>query len=249
MNAIAFDRVADIYDATRALPEEVMDAVMTSMRTALDGCPQIIDAGVGTGRFAKPLQDLGFEVVGIDIARKMLAKAKEKGLENLVVADAHHIPFRDGAFDAAVVIHVMHIVEDWRVVASEIGRVCRKKVISVLESAMGGTMRMSSEYTKLRAESGHPLERLEGAEKAIMVAKPPLEMVQVTEYSEEENTDEEIAYLEKHGSSRTWGLDEETHREIIERLRALYSHQVRPRRQTVSFAIWEPQQFRGQAGA
>lgn len=245
MGTIAFDRVADIYDATRALPPDAMTAVTKSLKSVLDKCARVVDIGVGTGRLAKPMQDMGLEVVGIDVAKKMLSKAREKGLRNLVIADAHHLPFRDGAFDAAVVVHVMHIVEDWRAVAAEIGRVSRRKVVSVLESTMGGTQRMSAEYTRLRAESGHPLRRLEGAEKAIRERVPPLETVNVAEYSEYEDTDEEIAYLENHGSSRTWGLDDETHRKIIERLRSLYAHQVRPRKQTVSIAIWEPRQFKG----
>ena len=38
----------------------------------------LLDVGVGTGRFATWLAERGFEVVGVDISREMLKKAKKK---------------------------------------------------------------------------------------------------------------------------------------------------------------------------
>lgn len=49
---------------------------------------KVLEIGVGTGRFAQPLQNAGFEIVGIDISRKMAAKAKEKDVEQLLLVDA-----------------------------------------------------------------------------------------------------------------------------------------------------------------
>src|SRR5580698_6860823 len=81
-----FGRVADIYDATRSLPEPEMALLLEAMRRQIRRGP-VIDVGVGTGRFALPLQGMGLEVVGIDISRGMMAKAREKGAENLLYAD------------------------------------------------------------------------------------------------------------------------------------------------------------------
>lgn len=42
-------------------------AELMALRRKLAGCRLILDVGVGTGRFAKPLSNLGFEIVVIDL--------------------------------------------------------------------------------------------------------------------------------------------------------------------------------------
>ncbi len=77
----------------------------------------VLEAGVGTGRFATWLARKGFDVVGIDLSKEMLKKAKEKkSLLNvdvrLVVADVHFLPFRAGLFDGCICINVMDHFSD-----------------------------------------------------------------------------------------------------------------------------------------
>jgi ubiquinone/menaquinone biosynthesis C-methylase UbiE len=77
----------------------------------------VLEAGIGTGRFATWLAKKGFEVVGIDISREMLKKAKErKEILNadigLALADAHFLPFRKGLFDNCICINVMDHFSD-----------------------------------------------------------------------------------------------------------------------------------------
>ena len=60
-----FDSIADIYDSTR---EPATDAEISAISDALKGCETVLDVGVGTGRFAKPLSELGFHVTGVDIS-------------------------------------------------------------------------------------------------------------------------------------------------------------------------------------
>ncbi|MDG6926484.1 MAG: class I SAM-dependent methyltransferase [Nitrososphaerota archaeon] len=124
-----YDQMADEYDATRdaATPEEV-DAI----RRSLEGSASVLDVGVGTGRFAGPLSSVGFEVTGADVSRRMLVKAREKGLTRLVLGDAYRLPFRDKAFDGAMIIHVLHVVADWRTVMREIGRVTKGNAVTIM---------------------------------------------------------------------------------------------------------------------
>lgn len=77
----------------------------------------LLEAGVGTGRFATWLAKKGFGVVGIDISREMLKKAKEKKeILNvdigLILADIHSLPFRKGVFDSCICINVLDHVYD-----------------------------------------------------------------------------------------------------------------------------------------
>lgn len=72
----------------------------------------VLEAGIGTGRFATWLAKKGFKVVGIDLSREMLKKAKgRKEVLNadieLILADAHSLPFRKGLFDNCICINVM----------------------------------------------------------------------------------------------------------------------------------------------
>ena len=80
-----FDGISEIYDSTRRATEAELRAVSSE----LGECCTILDVGVGTGRFSKPLSDLGFEMVGIDLLRKMLLKARQKGVRNLSYWQTH----------------------------------------------------------------------------------------------------------------------------------------------------------------
>ncbi len=72
----------------------------------------LLEAGVGTGRFATWLTKKGFRVVGLDISREMLKKTKEKNRVlncdvELIVADVHFLPFRKNIFDNCICVNVM----------------------------------------------------------------------------------------------------------------------------------------------
>ena len=84
-----FDRIAGVYDETREpLGEDALDKA--ALILAEDGCRRILEVGIGTGRIARPLMQRGFEIVGVDLSRGMMAKARQKGIESLVMGDANH---------------------------------------------------------------------------------------------------------------------------------------------------------------
>src|SRR5947199_10064017 len=129
---VSYDSVANIYDATRwaGVPAPVMKNILDTMRDVLKGCRNILDVGTGTGRFAKLFEDAGFTVVGVDVSLSMMAQAREKGVRNLVQADAHQVPFRDESFDDSIMIHVLHLVQTCVQVIDEAGRFTRNMLIS-----------------------------------------------------------------------------------------------------------------------
>ncbi len=105
-----FDRISPVYDATRdPLDEATLGALVTELRR--EGVERILEVGVGTGRIARPLTDRGLEVTGIDVSRGMLAHARAKGLPRLLRASAYRLPFADRSFDAALFVHVLHVLE------------------------------------------------------------------------------------------------------------------------------------------
>jgi len=129
----AFDRAADYYDATRALPAAVLDEVVDLLVGELAASRNALEVGVGTGRIALPLHERGVPLVGIDLALPMMDKlvANAGGRPfSLVLGDATALPFGDGTFDAVVASHVFHLVPHWQAAVGEAMRVL----------AVGGTL-------------------------------------------------------------------------------------------------------------
>jgi ubiquinone/menaquinone biosynthesis C-methylase UbiE len=126
---LSFDRVADIYDATRALPDHVLATIAQTIVTATNAteASRFLELGVGTGRIALPLLQYGFSYTGVDISPAMIdvlrTKAGDSEKLTLVEADVTQLPFADASFDVALTVHLLHLVPDWRRVLSEIRRV------------------------------------------------------------------------------------------------------------------------------
>jgi ubiquinone/menaquinone biosynthesis C-methylase UbiE len=78
--SFSFDPVAEKYDATRGLPEQIVQQVAQALDQAVNGGAQtrFLEVGVGTGRIAVPLAMLGRQYTGIDISEKMLGQLFEK---------------------------------------------------------------------------------------------------------------------------------------------------------------------------
>ncbi|HUD70345.1 MAG TPA: methyltransferase domain-containing protein [Dongiaceae bacterium] len=78
---------------------------------------RVLDAGVGAGRYAEVAAQLGAEVFGVDLTEAVDAAYDNIGEVagvHLVQADIFALPFRDGAFDCAYSIGVLHHTPDPR---------------------------------------------------------------------------------------------------------------------------------------
>jgi ubiquinone/menaquinone biosynthesis C-methylase UbiE len=228
-----FDRVAEIYDSTRALPEPVMAAAVDALEAELRGAGAVLDAGVGTGRFAAPLRDRGVEVVGLDLSRSMLRKAKGKGLANLVRGDVTAMPFAGRAFGSCLMVHVLHLVDDPLKLAVEAARVCRSHVLSLFEMSDHVTER--DEYVRLGLESGCLLD--ETSEVTLAETAPPSVLKEVAVWASEKSSDEAIGLLADRLSSVTWDVPEAIHGEIIRALRASLGGRTIKSTRTLKLAV------------
>jgi SAM-dependent methyltransferase len=89
----------------------------------------VLDAGVGAGRFAEVVANKGGEVVGVDLSRAIDAAYENIGRRpnvHLVQADIMAMPFRDGTFDLAYSVGVLHHTPDPERAFGRVAAVVRK---------------------------------------------------------------------------------------------------------------------------
>lgn len=215
--SLSFDRAADYYDDTRGDTDEVEQSVaLLAQQLPVEG--RCLEVGVGTGRMAIPLVGRGYDVVGVDISMKMMAKlrAKRESPFPLVQADATRLPFADQSFAAAYSIWVFHLIPGWTEVIDEIARVIRPGA-SVTVALGGGFGRGPWEDIAARFRSVTGVENV-GARNieevdAAMVARGFTVLELPTRVTRHEIAPAEILRrLDQGYYSFTWLVEESTRR-------------------------------------
>jgi ubiquinone/menaquinone biosynthesis C-methylase UbiE len=107
---------------------------------------KILSIGCGTGELENHLSELRHHVVGLDMSRQMLERARDSGLKLLVHADAQFLPFSVDSFDVVMFMEsvgYLHMptafIEAWRVL---------KKHGRLLTTTYSNAVRVHSAYTK-----------------------------------------------------------------------------------------------------
>jgi demethylmenaquinone methyltransferase/2-methoxy-6-polyprenyl-1,4-benzoquinol methylase len=155
-----YSQQALTYDRTRA----ASPSVLVPLRLALAGAPgpRLADIGGGTGNYAMALQREGWDPVVIDRSPEMLARAREKGLTTLA-ADAQRLPLADASFDAAMLVSMLHHVEDPAAALTEAQRILRP----------GGRLAVMA-FTREDIEDLWFLELFPGTRAWMRATHPPL---------------------------------------------------------------------------
>jgi SAM-dependent methyltransferase len=99
--------MGNVFGAMGEIWAEIADESQTQrqiqfLKTQLipGGC--VLDVACGSGRHTIALSASGFDVVGLDISADLLDIAKKRGARALVRGDMRFLPFKVGAFAAAV---------------------------------------------------------------------------------------------------------------------------------------------------
>jgi ubiquinone/menaquinone biosynthesis C-methylase UbiE len=167
--SISFDRAAESYDATRAEPPAVAaainEALLAGIRAAGGG--PVLEVGIGTGRIGRPLAAQGVPMVGVDISpamtRRLLAQADRlTHAPQVILGDAMALPFKDGTFRAALVVHVLHLVGSLGRSIAEIRRVLAPggPLLHQVHSDSGAFAAVGDKFTELLRARG--IERQRG---------------------------------------------------------------------------------------
>lgn len=130
--SIVFDRAASFYDQTRGFPPRIDREIGAFLAEAagLTKTSQLIEIGVGTGRIALPVAAYVRQIIGIDLSAGMMGRLLQKretefgGVRVLPVqGDVMQLPVASGQFDAALVVHILHLIPQPERAVAELARV------------------------------------------------------------------------------------------------------------------------------
>lgn len=246
---VSFDRVADIYDATRGFAEGVVERVAVALEEELSNDSTVLEVGVGTGRIAAPLAERGIDVTGVDISVAMLAKAKAKGLKALLLADARALPFADGAFDHVVTVHVTHLISDWRLALAESGRVARSRYASIAtERIECDAEELRRAYEELCAKAGFEVRHQGIREREIPDVIAPTKSLVVAESTEMVDAKKAMERYRSRTFSNQWDIPEDVHEGAMSELERMYDGVERlERKERISLLVWNAADLRDRA--
>jgi len=111
----AYEREAKTYDMTRAIFEKGRFGYRERnlLGEFLAKKSLILFLACGTGRhFNFIANQLGSEVIGVDLSVNMLKIAKKKQNIHLIAADVENLPFRQNTFDAAVCSRALYLFDN-----------------------------------------------------------------------------------------------------------------------------------------
>jgi ubiquinone/menaquinone biosynthesis C-methylase UbiE len=254
-NSLAFDRAADYYDDTRGFPpgEEAHAAALMARAGGLAPGDRVLEVGMGTGRIALPLA-AHVRVYGVDLSRPMLRRLLAKRADQPVYpteGDAVRLPFRAASFDAAVAVHVFHLIPGWRAALDEIARVLRPGAMLVAggtgaESGFASLWRAWHESLPSRATIGARSE--EGEDYLIDAGWQPVGERLIHRYPIQRTPGHFVTMLAQRQLSSTWLVtDAELAAGIAAVQRVLDDEFENPDQPVILQATFEAQAYRPSA--
>jgi SAM-dependent methyltransferase len=244
-----FDEISVVYDATREpLDESTLDSVFRYL--ARDGVSSLLEVGVGTGRIAAPLGERGLAVTGLDASRGMLDRARAKGVPRLVRGSAYALPFRERAFDAALFVHVLHLLQDPGAALREAGRVSRCGAVALVRPTRPGKRdpvegteidprriiydHLRREGYEMPSGGGGPRTR----EAALLQKIPPDRLEVITDREVTEPLARRIDMLEQRGSRHVLHVPPDALRRAAAEARARIGERTVTYRRVEALATW-----------
>jgi ubiquinone/menaquinone biosynthesis C-methylase UbiE len=244
---ISFDRIADRYDETRAYAEGVPRLIAEALEDELTTDCAILEVGVGTGRTAEPLRAHGFDIVGVDVSKGMLSRARGKGVADVVLADAMALPFIDDAFDHVLSVHVTHLIREWRTALSEMARVASDRLAAIVTDREGSdTEAMRRAYEGFCAEAGHEINHQGLMESDLADLVTPFRRTCIAEISEEVGAQDAIDICRARVFSNLWDVPEDVHQVAIRSLEERYAGVERlERKERIEMIVWALRDIEG----
>ena len=102
-----YNKSAEEYAKSQAGTESNAD--LNKLKSLLNSGNKVIDVGCAAGRDTRILKDMGFEVIGVDLAEKLLEIARKNNPDiEFAVADMRDLPFENSSFYAVWASAILH---------------------------------------------------------------------------------------------------------------------------------------------
>lgn len=134
---VRYDRIGRTYSSTRVADPRIE----AQIHAALAPAERVVNVGAGTGNYEP---DDRF-VAAVEPSRTMLAQ-RAAGSAPATQAAAEALPFRDGAFDAALAVLTAHHWTDLRAGLREMQRVAPRQVVFYFEPDWSNQLWLVCEY-------------------------------------------------------------------------------------------------------
>lgn len=232
---ISFDRIASSYDTVRAHPRAVAEQIGSAIAELAGPGAHVLELGVGTGRIAHPLAAAGCRVTGVDLSAEMLRVARASGEAAQIVrplqvvrGDIAALPFADGAFDAALAVHVLHLVPDWRGALADAMRTLRPGGAFLLGRdwrdplSCAGRLRgkLREVVMALRPDLKPPAAGAAVPQVLARLGAPPEAEHVAAAWTSQESPAAVLDEMAARSDAETWVLDDETLGAALAQLRA-----------------------------
>jgi len=113
-----------------------MSASLALVRKNVPNGGRILEVGSGAGQLSEKLTLDGYDVISSDLAVRMASSTRERvGGDQCIVADVQSLPFREGMFDAVVLIGVISYVDDAAEVLRKLRSLLNENGVLVISSA------------------------------------------------------------------------------------------------------------------
>ncbi len=239
---VSFERVATSYDATRSLPPGVVRR-SADVVARIVGKDRTLEVGVGTGRWAVPLETRGVRIVGVDLSAAMLGVARRKGFGRGLQGDVRSLPFRDATFTFVLSNHLLHLVYDVPRVLREFDRVATGWLVSVLEFETARPD-LSAVYRELVELSG-PRDVAPGlGERDLARRLVPDRVRDAAVFHQKSPASVRIDTLAARTFRDTWATPETLHRDVIDQLRQRFGDGEVVEETRVEVAEWSMARLR-----
>lgn len=123
----SFEKHGDIYEEWFVRNKFAYESELQAIRAMLPKDGTGIEIGVGTGRFAAPL-DIK---LGVEPSKTMRKIARKKGIE-VVNGVAESIPFDNNQFDFALMVTTICFLDDIETSFKEVFRVLKSKALFII---------------------------------------------------------------------------------------------------------------------
>ncbi len=163
MDILYWNRLASGYDKRAERFQKVYDQLIGLIKPELSHGDSLLDIGTGTGAIPILLSGYLREVKGIDLSEAMIGIARKKAetlkLSNVSfeVGNSYHLEIPDKCYDAVLISHLLHIVDNPIKVIQEAIRVLKDDGKLMIATYLHGYSIKTKLLSWMMKLTGHPV--------------------------------------------------------------------------------------------